>query len=84
MRSSSPPALIKINMKLLRDIYLSRLRSAIVASIAQLARHLGVGMLAEGIECAEELTVLRACGISVFQGYHFARPAVAALPRVAG
>ena len=32
----------------------------------------------------QELTVLRAAGISLFQGYHFARPALMALPPVYG
>ena len=39
-------------------------------------------MLAEGVENEAELTVLRAAGISLFQGYHFAKPALMALPEV--
>ena len=39
-------------------------------------------MLGEGVECAEELAVLRAAGISLFQGYHFAKPALMSLPDV--
>jgi EAL domain-containing protein (putative c-di-GMP-specific phosphodiesterase class I) len=76
------PDLIKIDMELLRDIHLSRAKQAIVAGIAGIARTLDIHVLAEGVENAQELTVLRATGISLFQGYHFAKPALMALPDV--
>lgn len=78
------PDLIKIDMDILRDIHLSRAKQVIVAGIVGMAREMDVTVLAEGIECAEELTVLRASGISLFQGYYFAKPAFMALPPVAG
>ena len=76
------PDLIKIDMELLRDIHLSRAKQAIVAGIVGIARELDITVLGEGIESAEELAVLRAAGISLFQGYHFAKPALMALPEV--
>lgn len=76
------PDLIKIDMELLRDIHLSRAKQAIVAGIVGIARTLDVKVLAEGVENDEELTVLRAAGIALFQGYHFAKPALMALPEV--
>ena len=76
------PDLIKIDMELLRDIHLSRAKQAIVAGIVGIARTLDIQVLAEGVECAEELAVLRAAGISLFQGYYFAKPALMALPPV--
>ena len=76
------PDLIKIDMELLRDIHLSRAKQAIVAGIVGIARELDITVLGEGVESAEELTVLRAAGISLFQGYHFAKPALMALPDV--
>jgi len=39
-------------------------------------------VLAEGVENEQELFVLRAAGISLFQGYYFARPALMELPEV--
>jgi len=76
------PDLIKIDMELLRDIHLSRAKQAIVAGIVGIARALDIHVLAEGVENDQELTVLRAAGISLFQGYHFAKPALMALPDV--
>jgi EAL domain-containing protein (putative c-di-GMP-specific phosphodiesterase class I) len=80
--SQLQPDLIKIDMELLRDIHVSRARQVIVAGIVGIARELDITVLAEGVENAEELTVLRAAGISLFQGYHFAKPALMALPEV--
>jgi EAL domain-containing protein (putative c-di-GMP-specific phosphodiesterase class I) len=76
------PDLIKIDMELLRDIHQSRAKQAIVAGVVGIARTLDIEVLAEGVENDEELTVLRAAGISLFQGYHFAKPALMALPDV--
>jgi EAL domain-containing protein (putative c-di-GMP-specific phosphodiesterase class I) len=76
------PDLIKIDMELLRDIHQSRAKQVIVAGIVSIARALDITVLAEGVENDEELTVLRAAGISLFQGYHFAKPALMALPDV--
>lgn len=78
------PDLIKIDMELLRDIHLSRAKQAIIAGVVGIARTLDIKVLAEGVENEQELTVLRAAGISLFQGYYFAKPALMSLPHVAG
>ena len=78
------PDLIKIDMELLRDIHVSPAKQAIIAGIVGIARTLDINILAEGVENEQELTVLRATGISLFQGYHFAKPALMSLPPVAG
>jgi EAL domain-containing protein (putative c-di-GMP-specific phosphodiesterase class I) len=76
------PDLIKIDMELLRDIHLSHAKQAIIAGIVGIARTLDIQVLAEGVENEQELVVLRAAGISLFQGYYFAKPALMALPDV--
>lgn len=76
------PDLIKIDMELLRDIHLSRAKQAIIAGIVGIARTLDVEVLAEGVENEAELAVLRAAGVSLFQGYYFAKPSLMRLPDV--
>ena len=76
------PDLIKIDMELLRDVHLSRAKQAIIAGIVGIARTLDIQVLAEGVENEAELTVLRAAGISLFQGYYFAKPCFMGLPDV--
>ena len=78
------PDLIKIDMKLVRDVHRSVPRQAIVTAIAFVAETLGITVLAEGIETRAEFEMLRAAGATLFQGYHFAKPAFEALPPVAG
>ena len=82
--SKLQPHLIKIDMELLRDIHLSRPKQIIVAGIVSMARALDVRVLAEGVESEDELTMLRATGISLFQGYYFAKPALMSLPDARG
>lgn len=76
------PDLIKIDMELIRGIAGSPARQAIVSGVIGIARALGVAVIAEGIETPEELAALREAGITLFQGYLFARPTVAALPEL--
>jgi diguanylate cyclase (GGDEF)-like protein/PAS domain S-box-containing protein len=47
---------------------------AIVSAITQLAHDLGLRVVAEGIETAEQALLLREIGCDVGQGYFFARP----------
>ncbi len=76
------PDLIKIDMELLRNIHLSHAKQAIIAGLVAIARALDIHVLAEGVENDMELNVLRAAGISLFQGYYFAKPSLMSLPPV--
>ncbi|WP_336487146.1 EAL domain-containing protein [Methylobacterium nigriterrae] len=78
------PDLIKIDMDLIRGIDADEGRRGIVAGLVAIARALSVTVLAEGIETRGELDALRDLGITLFQGYHFARPLLEGLPEVAG
>ena len=48
--------------------------STIVRSIVSLGHNLGLKVIAEGIETAEQLDYLRALNCEYGQGYHFSRP----------
>lgn len=49
--------------------------AAIVHAVVGLADHLGLRLVAEGVEDAEMAAAVAAAGIHVVQGYHYARPA---------
>ena len=68
--------LIKLDMELLRGIEESRVKQAIVRGLAGIAAELNIVLLAEGVETAAELAVLKGLGIRLFQGYYFAKPRV--------
>jgi EAL domain-containing protein (putative c-di-GMP-specific phosphodiesterase class I) len=76
------PDIVKLDMELVRGVEASRARQVIVAGFAWTARTLGVALLAEGVETEKEFLILRAAGISLFQGYYFARPGFQTLPEV--
>ncbi len=76
------PDFIKLDMKLVRGIDSSSNRQEIVRSLIGLCRRLSIGVIAEGIETADEYRWLFDAGISLFQGYYFARPAFEALPSI--
>lgn len=78
------PDLIKIDMLLIRSVDTDAVRQAIVASLINLARILGIRVIVEGVETQAELNVLRAAGATLAQGYFFAKPMIAALPPVSG
>jgi EAL domain-containing protein (putative c-di-GMP-specific phosphodiesterase class I) len=80
--ASFQPDLIKLDMELIRGIASSPARQTIVSGVTMIARELGITVLAEGVESEAELVALRAAGICLFQGYHFAKPAVGTLPGV--
>lgn len=76
------PDLIKLDMDLIRGVDGQPARRAIVTGIVRIARDLGVEVLAEGVETADEAGVLADEGVRLFQGYLFARPAFEALPEI--
>ena len=49
-------------------------REAIVAGVVSLADRLGLSIVAEGIETAEQLAALRRLGCGFGQGFHLGRP----------
>ncbi|MBB3212484.1 EAL domain-containing protein (putative c-di-GMP-specific phosphodiesterase class I) [Herbaspirillum sp. Sphag1AN] len=73
------PNLVKIDMDLVRNVDQSRPRQAIVAGIAAICRDLDIRVLAEGIETRAERDFLLRAGISLMQGYWFAKPAFKSL-----
>ncbi len=49
-------------------------RQAVISAVTQLARDFGAEVIAEGVEDTETLETLRHLGVSLMQGFYFARP----------
>jgi EAL domain-containing protein (putative c-di-GMP-specific phosphodiesterase class I) len=81
--SAFQPSILKIDMDLVRDIDQSAPKRAIVDGIVSISAALGIRVLAEGIETAQERDCLRDAGISLMQGYLFCKPAFKALGAIA-
>ncbi len=71
----SPPDYVKLDMSLIRNIHAQASRQDIVRSVAELIRHRGIKLIAEGIETVEEAQVCHNLGCQFGQGYLFGRPA---------
>ena len=76
------PDYIKLDMELTRAIEANPIKQTIVKGILHVARDLGIAIIAEGIETKNELETLQDFGITLFQGYYFARPAFEALAEI--
>ncbi len=65
---------IKIDQSFVRDLSSDRDNLAIVKAAIGLGRALGMTVLAEGVETAEQAAILTAEGCHELQGYHLGRP----------
>lgn len=77
---ASPPDILKLDMEIIRDIDRIPNKQAVVAGILAMMNQLGGKVLAEGVETEQEYFWLRSQGISLFQGYLFAKPGFEMLP----
>jgi EAL domain-containing protein (putative c-di-GMP-specific phosphodiesterase class I) len=77
------PDIVKLDMELVRGIDADPVRRALVRAVRAACGELGVTVLGEGVETEGESAALFELGITLQQGYHFARPAFEALPPVA-
>ncbi|EKY3225344.1 diguanylate phosphodiesterase [Cronobacter dublinensis] len=77
------PDRIKINRDLIRDVHKSGPRQAIVQALIKCCASLEISISAVGVEKAEEWMWLESAGITLFQGYLFAKPALGGIPAVA-
>lgn len=72
--SAFPVDTLKIDRSLIRDLDGSSERTVLVAELLQLAREMGLAVVAEGIERRAELERLRSLGCRFVQGFHFSHP----------
>lgn len=68
------PDIVKLDMELIRDIDCEPVKRSVLKHTLSLLRELDIIPLCEGIETLGELNVLRDLGVSLVQGYLFAKP----------
>ena len=77
-----PISQLKIDRSFVHDITLDADDAAIVSGTIALARGLGIEVVAEGVETAEQLAFLGARGCDIAQGYYFSHPLTEAEARI--
>lgn len=65
---------VKIDRTFVRDVPGDRDDEAITSAIIAMAHNLGLSVVAEGVENAQQLEFLRNAGCDIMQGYYFAEP----------
>jgi len=77
--SKFQPDVVKLDMDLIRDIDRDPTKRIIVKSTVDMLRDLNILAICEGIERIEEYKTLRDLGVTLMQGFLFARPALGSL-----
>ncbi|EHB58212.1 diguanylate phosphodiesterase [Mycolicibacterium rhodesiae JS60] len=81
--SSMPFSKIKIDASFVMAMHEHRQSRKIVAAVVGLGHSLGLAVVAEGVETAQQADLLRGMGCKLAQGYLFGRPTPASqVPRV--
>ncbi len=65
---------LKIDRSLVQYLHESQVQRTIVQAVIELAHHLGMDVVAEGVETAEQSAVLQRMQCDTIQGYVFAHP----------
>jgi len=68
---------LKIDRTFVRDIVDDPDDSAITAAVVSIGHHMQLRVVAEGVETAEQLSILQSMGCDEYQGYLFSRPLAA-------
>jgi EAL domain-containing protein (putative c-di-GMP-specific phosphodiesterase class I) len=69
-----PVAELKVDQSFVQDLIAKRADTVLVRSAVDLGHNLGLSVVAEGVEDAPTLDVLRELGCDIAQGYYIARP----------
>jgi EAL domain-containing protein (putative c-di-GMP-specific phosphodiesterase class I) len=77
MLLDASPELLKLDRYFVDGCAGDPKRRAVISSIAELARHFGAQVIAEGVETEDDLLTVREVGVSLVQGFYFSRPLTA-------
>ena len=74
MLSSLPIDVLKMDMKFIRNIEKDIKNFRLIELVLDIARFLGVPVVAEGVETEEQMKMLKDAQCELVQGYYFSRP----------
>ena len=74
MLKDIPFDVIKIDREFFSEVITSEASILILRKIIEMAKGLGIRVLCEGVETAEQVEILRELGCSYVQGYFYSRP----------
>ncbi|MDA8126178.1 MAG: EAL and GGDEF domain-containing protein [Deltaproteobacteria bacterium] len=71
---ASTPHYLKLDMAIVRDVHKHDYQQKLVKALVTFASSVNARVIAEGVECGEELDVLVRHGVRYAQGFFFGRP----------
>lgn len=74
MLTTLPIDVLKLDMVFVKNVHTDEKALRLVELIMEIARYLGVTVIAEGVEYEEQYELLKKCGCDVIQGYYFSKP----------
>ena len=74
MLHKMPVDILKLDMKFIQSEPVTPVNQEIMKFVINLAHLMKLGVVAEGVETAEQLERLRVIGCECVQGYYFAQP----------
>ena len=74
MLSYLPIDALKLDMQFIRSAFTGRRDTRLLDTMIRLAASFEVPTIAEGVETAEQVSVLKRMGCDIIQGYYFSRP----------
>jgi len=74
MLSSLPIDGLKMDMKFIRNVEKDARNFRMIELVLDIAKYLGVPVVAEGVETEEQMKLLKDAGCELVQGYYFSKP----------
>jgi EAL domain-containing protein (putative c-di-GMP-specific phosphodiesterase class I)/CheY-like chemotaxis protein len=68
------PEMVKLDVSLIHNVHMSTIRQRLIGAMTSLCGEMGIRVVAEGIELAEECSSVRGLGCNLLQGHFFAKP----------
>ena len=69
-----PLSIVKLDRSFVENVTDSPNDAAIVRAVSDMAETIGIGVVAEGVENADQVRVARELGCGYAQGFHFSEP----------
>ena len=74
MLTTIPIDALKMDMKFIRNMQKDEKSMKLVELVLDIAKFLGIPVIAEGVETEEQLILLKERGCDIVQGYYFSKP----------
>lgn len=76
-----PISVLKIDREFIRELQHNESDRKLTSTVIAMSRHFGFWTVAEGVECEEQLQLVKEMGCDMVQGYYFSPPLESTSPQ---